>query len=74
MERSNNFTSHRVPYGSSMAEDAIRYYRALLSRAFGNLKNAEDRGDDRAVANIERKIAIYEYTIRLIQETDLVFN
>lgn len=75
MERSNNFTSRRVPYGSSSkAEEAIRYYKAVLARAFSNLKNAEDRGDVRAVANIERKIEIYEYTIKLIQETELMFN
>lgn len=48
--------------------DVVRFNKAQLGRAKTNLLNAEKRGDKKAVANIKRKIAIYQYTIALVQQ------
>lgn len=55
-----------VPY-TATAADVVRYNKAQLKRAHTNLVNAQQRKDKRAAANIERKIAIYEYTIGLAE-------
>lgn len=55
-----------VPY-TATAADVVRYNKAQLKRAHTNLVNAQQRKDKRAAANIERKIAIYEYTIDMAQ-------
>lgn len=73
MKTSNNFHRYDIQ-NASMAENATRYYRALMYRAERNLEAAKERGDTRAVENIKRKIEIYKYTIKLISETDLMFN
>lgn len=48
--------------------DVVRFNKTQLGRAKTNLLNAEKRGDKRAAANIKRKIAIYRYTIALVQQ------
>lgn len=48
-------------------KDVIRFNRIQLKRAKINLENAKNRRDNRAVANIQRKIAIYDWTIRVVQ-------
>lgn len=48
-------------------EDVIRFNKAHLRRAKTNLANAQKRRDTRAVANIQRKIALYKYTIGLAE-------
>lgn len=48
--------------------DVVRFNKTQLRRAKTNLFNAEKRGDKKAAANIKRKIAIYYYTIALVQQ------
>ena len=48
-------------------DDVIRFNKAHLRRAKTNLANAQKRRDTRAVANIQRKIALYKYTISLAE-------
>lgn len=48
-------------------DDVIRFNRAHLRRAKTNLINAQKRRDTKAVANIQRKIALYKYTISLAE-------
>ena len=47
--------------------DVVRFNKTQLGRAKTNLVNAQKRGDKRAVANIQRKMAIYQYTIDITQ-------
>lgn len=47
--------------------DVVRFNKTQLGRAKTNLVNAQKRGDKRAVANIQRKMAIYQYTIDMAQ-------
>ena len=47
--------------------DVVRFNKTQLGRAKTNLVNAQKRGDKRAVANIQRKMAIYQYTIAITQ-------
>lgn len=47
--------------------DVVRFNKTHLGRAKTNLFNAQKRGDRRAVANIQRKMAIYQYTIDMAQ-------
>lgn len=48
--------------------DVVRFNKAQLRRAKTNLVNALKRGDKRAVANIQRKITIYQYTVDMAQQ------
>lgn len=48
--------------------DVVRFNKTQLGRAKTNLFNAQKRGDRRAVANIQRKMAIYQYTIDMAQK------
>lgn len=43
--------------------DVVRFNKVQLRRAKTNLVNAQKRGDRRAMANIQRKMTIYQYTI-----------
>lgn len=47
--------------------DVVRFNKTQLKRAKTNLVNALKRGDKRAVANIQRKMAIYQYTVDMAQ-------
>lgn len=46
----------------------VRFNKTQLKRAKTNLVNAQKRGDKRAVANIQRKMAIYQYTVDMAQQ------
>lgn len=48
--------------------DVVRFNKIQLRRAKTNLVNAQKRGDKRAVANIQRKMAIYQYTVDMAQQ------
>lgn len=50
------------------SSDVVRFNKIQLGRAKTNLLNAEKRGDKKAAANIKRKIAIYQYTIAMVQQ------
>jgi len=43
------------------AEEAFAFCELQLKRCNVNLANARDRGDNRAVANLERKVAVYQF-------------
>lgn len=43
------------------AEEALTFCRLQIKRCMVNLANARDRGDNRAVSNLERKLAVYQY-------------
>lgn len=45
----------------------VRFNKIQLRRAKTNLVNAQKRGDKRAVANIQRKMTIYQYTVDMAQ-------
>lgn len=47
-------------------KEAIKFYRTQLKRCRVNLEGAKDRRDYKAVANIQRKINMYEYTIEVM--------
>ena len=46
--------------------EAIKFYRTQLKRCKINLDGAKNRRDFKAVANIQRKINMYEYTIEVM--------
>ena len=48
--------------------DVVRFNKVQLRRAKTNLVNAQNRGDKRAVTNIQRKMAIYQYTVDMAQQ------
>lgn len=48
--------------------DIVRFNKTQLRRAKTNLVNAQKRGDKRAVANIQRKMTIYQYTVDMAQQ------
>lgn len=48
--------------------DVVRFNKTQLRRAKTNLVNAQKRGDKRAVANIQRKMTIYQYTVDMAQQ------
>lgn len=50
------------------SSDVVRFNKIQLIRAKTNLLNAEKRGDKRAAENIRRKMAIYQYTIAMVQQ------
>ena len=52
-------------------DEAIRFNKIQLKRAKVNLYNAEQRGDCKAVANIKRKISIYNYTIEQLSKQEV---
>ena len=51
------------------SSDVVRFNKTQLGRAKTNLVNAQKRGDKRAVTNIQRKMAIYQYTIDQFNST-----
>lgn len=53
-----------------MREDALKFLSGLLHRANINLEVAESRKDVRAITNIQRKIRIYTYLIKVVSDTE----
>jgi len=49
-------------------QEAIKFFRVQLNRSKINLKGAQDRGDQRAEANILHKMSIYQYTLEILQK------
>lgn len=49
-------------------EEAEAFCRIHIKRCNMNLANAKDRGDKRAVINLERKLAVYEYLYKLAKD------
>lgn len=57
-----------TPYPPVTAEEAEAFCRIHIRRCNVNLANAKDRGDKRAVINLGRKLAVYEYLYRLAKD------
>ena len=51
-----------------MREEALRFIEGQLRRAKINLEMAEGRKDTKAVTNIQRKIRLYLYIIKVLSE------
>lgn len=51
-------------------KEAIKFYRVQLNRCKINLQGAKDRRDERAISNIQRKMDIYEYTIKQLYKVE----
>lgn len=51
-----------------MREEALKFIEGQLRRAKINLKAAEGRKDTKAVTNIQRKIRLYLYIIKVLSE------
>lgn len=47
-------------------KEAMRFFELQLNRCKINLQGANDRRDERAASNIQRKIRIYEYVIKIL--------
>lgn len=53
-------------YPPATAEEALAFCRLHIKRCNMNLANAKDRGDKRAIINLERKLAVYEYLYKVV--------
>lgn len=51
-----------------MREEALKFIEGQLRRAKINLEIAEGRKDTKAVTNIQRKIRLYLYIIKVLSE------
>lgn len=56
-----------TPYPPATKEEAQAFLRVQIKRCNMNLANAKDRGDKRAIVNLERKLAVYEYLQRVTE-------
>ena len=52
-------------YPSATKQEVEAFLRLHIKRCQVNLANAKDRGDTRAKANLERKLAVYEYLMQM---------
>lgn len=55
-------------YPPASKQEAEAFLRLHIKRCQVNLANAKDRGDNRAKAHLERKLAVYEYLMRVLAE------
>ena len=52
-------------YPPATKQEVEAFLRLHIKRCQVNLANAKDRGDNRAKANLERKLAVYEYLMQM---------
>ena len=52
-------------YPSETPEEAAAFCQTQIKRCKINLANAKDRGDDKAVLHLERKLVVYEYLMQM---------
>lgn len=52
-------------YPPATKQEVEAFLRLHIKRCQVNLANAKDRGDTRAKANLERKLAVYEYLMQM---------
>lgn len=52
-------------YPPASKQEVEAFLRLHIKRCQVNLANAKDRGDNRAKANLERKLAVYEYLMKM---------
>lgn len=55
-------------YPPASKQEVEAFLRLHIKRCRVNLANAKDRGDNRAKAHLERKLAVYEYLMRVLAE------
>lgn len=55
-------------YPPATKEEAQAFLRVQAKRCKMNLANAKNRNDNRAQANLTRKLAVYEYLERVVAE------
>lgn len=53
-------------------EEALAFCRLQIKRCNVNLANAKDRGDKRAIINLERKLAVYQFLYRTVESIPAV--
>lgn len=52
-------------YPPATKQEAEAFLRLQIKRCRVNLANAKDRGDSKAKAHLERKLAVYEYLMQM---------
>ena len=52
-------------YPHASKQEVEAFLRLHIKRCRVNLANAKDRGDNRAKAHLERKLAVYEYLMQM---------
>ena len=52
-------------YPHASKQEVEAFLRLHIKRCQVNLANAKDRGDNRAKAHLERKLAVYEYLMQM---------
>ena len=52
-------------YPPASKQEVETFLRLQIKRCQVNLANARDRGDNRAKAHLERKLAVYEYLMQM---------
>lgn len=52
-------------YPPATKQEVEAFLRLHIKRCRVNLANAKDRGDNRAKAHLERKLAVYEYLMQM---------
>ena len=52
-------------YPPASTQEVAAFLRLHIKRCRVNLANAKDRGDNRAKAHLERKLAVYEYLMQM---------
>ena len=52
-------------YPPASKQEVEAFLRLHIKRCQVNLANAKDRGDNRAKAHLERKLAVYEYLMQM---------
>lgn len=52
-------------YPPASKQEVEAFLRLHIKRCRVNLANAKDRGDNRAKAHLERKLAVYEYLMKM---------
>lgn len=52
-------------YPPASTQEVEAFLRLHIKRCRVNLANAKDRGDNRAKAHLERKLAVYEYLMQM---------
>ena len=55
-------------YPPASKQEVEAFLRLHIKRCQVNLANAKDRGDNRTKAHLERKLAVYEYLMRVLAE------
>lgn len=61
-------------YPPASKQEVEAFLRLHIKRCRVNLANAKDRGDNKAKAHLERKLAVYEYLDKVIKQQMTTFK